>query len=232
MRSVQQLSCIVLSFAVAGTSAAQHRSVSGEPMTWQAHEERGTSELNVGRPDLAVVEYIAATELAPKQPGLHEELGDAIWSSSRTMDAAFAYAAEIALNPDCTSSLFKLGSLEVIRSEPQIGMELLKRALAIDPSLLMARYYLGKGEESIGLVNAALDDFQAVTVKATNDSERLMAWYQLAFLYRRNGQPSKSAHAFEVFREIQKRKAAAMLPDPVVPKDRKRELPHPPPSPM
>ena len=232
MLKKQLLSCIILSFAIAGTSAAQHRSASIEPTAWQTHEERGTSELNAGRPELAVIEYTAATELAPNQPGLHEELGDAIWSSSRMMDAASSYAAEIALSPDCTSSLFKLGSLEVIRSNPQVGLELLKRALAIDPSLMVARYYLGKGEESIGLVKAALEDFQAVTVKATNDSERLMAWYQLGFLYRRNGQASESARAFEEFRQIQKRKAAAMLPDPVVPQDRKRELPHPPPSPM
>lgn len=232
MLTKHQLSCMILTFALAGTSAAQHRSASIEHTSWQSHEERGTSELNAGRPELAVIEYTNATELAPNQPGLHEELGDAIWSSSRMMDAASSYAAEIALNPDCTSSLFKLGSLEVIRSNPQVGMELLKRALAVDPSLVMARYYLGKGEESIGLVRAALEDFQAVTVKATYDSERLIAWYQLGILYRRNGQVSESAHAFEEFRQIQKRKAAAMLPDPVVPQDRKRELPHPPPSPM
>lgn len=59
-----------------------------------------------------------------------------------------------------------------------------------------------------------------------------MAWYQLGILYRRNGQASESARAFEEFGQIQKRKAAAMLPDPVVPQGRKRELPHPPPSPM
>jgi Flp pilus assembly protein TadD len=97
-------------------SKREHRT-----LAWQVHEGRGTSELNAGRPELAVIEYAAATELAPNQPGLHEELGDAIWSSSRMTDAVSSYEAEIALNPDCSSSLFKLGSLEVIRSNPQVA---------------------------------------------------------------------------------------------------------------
>jgi tetratricopeptide (TPR) repeat protein len=148
------------------------------------------------------------------------------------MEAAPAYAAELALNPDCTSSLFKLGSLDVIRSDPKAGMVLLARALAIDPSLMIARYYLGRAEQSVGLLDAARRDFLAVTAKAENDSERLMAWYQLGFLYRKNGQTSESMRAFEEFRKIQERKAATMSPDLAVPKDRKRELPHPPPAPM
>lgn len=232
MLSKRRLLCIVLPFAVAAISAAQSPSVDAVATTWQAHELRGTAELNAGRPDLAVLEYTAAAAMAPNQPGLHEELGDAIWSSSRMMDAASSYVAEIALNPDCASSLFKLGSLKVISSDPKAGMELLKQALAIEPDLIMARYYLGKGEQAVGLLDAALGDFQAVTEKATNDTGRLMAWYQLAFLYRRMGQHSESAHAFEEFRQIQKRRAAAMLTDPIMPEDRKRELPHPPPAPM
>lgn len=222
---------IVFALVFLAKAGAQQPNSSAE-QAWQVHEARATELLLSGQPEAATQEYLAAVTLAPKQLGLHEELGDAIWSSSRMTDAAAAYEAELALDPNCSSSLFKLGSLEVMRSNPEGGATYLRHALEIDPSLIVARYYLGRAEIAMSRLQDAQVDLELVISTAKQDSVLSMAWYQLSILNRKLGKPTESSHALENFRVLREHEALNMSQEPMVPTDRRRELPHKPPSPM
>ncbi len=231
-KTVQLLAFVTLAVLSASFARPQQLNTTASRTPWQVHEEKATALLMAGHPDAATEEYLLAITLAPKQPDLHEELGDALWASSRMTDAAPAYEAELALSSQSWSSMFKLGSLEVIRSNPAAGVILLRHALAIDPSLTVARYYLARGEAALGQTQDALSDLKAVVLKSTDESVLSMTWYQLGVLNRRLGNKSESQRAIANFREIKERKDLAMSMEHIVPEDRKRELPRRPPTPM
>jgi tetratricopeptide (TPR) repeat protein len=209
-------------------SASSQRAQDG----WQYYLLAGETALKSDHPEEAIKEFSSAIQSAPTQKGLHEDLGDAIWASGRMEDAAGSYQSEIALNADATTALFKLGSLEVIRSNAQLGVPMLQHCLKLDPTLLVARYYLGRGEVTLGSRDAAISDFRQVTETRTDDATASMAWYQLAILYRRFGNSAESQHAFEEFRRLHEKEKTDMPAMGPRQMDRKRQLPHPPTSPM
>ena len=229
-RILQRVSLIL--FLASTTCLAQEVRKNGPQAGWRVHEAKATDFLISGQPESAVEEYAVAIKLAPEQVGLHEELGDAEWASSRMTDAAPSYEAELVLDPQCASSLFKLGSLEVIRSNPGTGVVLLRRALEIDPTLMVARYYLGRGEAAEGAYEKASADLHTVLSTTTDPSLLSMTWYQLSVLNRKTGNLAASESAINKFKELRDQRTQSMSPEPIVPADRKRELPHKPPSPM
>ena len=61
---------------------------------------------------------------------------------------------------------------------------MLERALALDPTISDAHYYLGKGDEALGKDDMAIEHFRLATNQQGSEELRIMSWYQLATLYR------------------------------------------------
>lgn len=65
----------------------------------RVHQVLGEAYAQSYRTPDAITEFELAVKMAPKQPGLHEELGDQYWVAGQLAKAGPAYRAEIAIDP-------------------------------------------------------------------------------------------------------------------------------------
>jgi tetratricopeptide (TPR) repeat protein len=174
-----------------------------DPDSWRVHEVLGQADAEAFRADDAIGEFQFAVRAAPREPGLHEELGDACWTAGKLQDADDAYAEEIKIDPANAVAEYKLGSLRVTRrDDPASGVQFLQRALVLDPSLSDAHYYLGKGESQLGQNDLAIEQFRLATDAQGTEELRIMSWYQLATLYRNLHRSPEAGEALATFRRM------------------------------
>ena len=169
------------------------------PDSSRVYEVLGQSDAEAYRPDDAIADFQLAIRAAPHQPGLHEELGDACWTAGKFQPADDAYAQEIKNDATNAVALYKLGSLRVTRSDAAGGVPLLERALALDPTISDANYYLGKGEVALGKNELAIEHFRLATNPQGTEQLRIMSWYQLATLYRNLHRTQEAGEALAAF---------------------------------
>jgi tetratricopeptide (TPR) repeat protein len=169
------------------------------PDSSRVYEVLGQSDAEAYRPDDAIADFQLAIRAAPHQPGLNEELGDACWTAGKFQQADDAYAQEIKNDATNAVALYKLGSLRVTRSDATGGVPLLERALALDPTISDANYYLGKGEVALGKNELAIEHFRLATNPQGTEQLRIMSWYQLATLYRNLHRTQEAGEALAAF---------------------------------
>lgn len=172
------------------------------PDSWRVHEVLGQADAEAFRTEDAMSEFRLALRTAPHEPGLNEELGDACWTAGNLDDAAHAYSEEVKIDSANAVALYKLGSLRVTRDDAAGGVPLLERALALDPSLSDAHYYLGKGEAALGKDELAIEHFKLATNPQGTEELRIMSWYQLATLYRNLHRTQEAGEALAAFRKM------------------------------
>jgi tetratricopeptide (TPR) repeat protein len=169
------------------------------PDSSRVYEVLGQSDAEAYRPDDAIADFQLAIRAAPHQPGLNEELGDACWTAGKFQQADDAYTQEIKNDATNAVALYKLGSLRVTRSDAAGGVPLLERALALDPTISDANYYLGKGEAALGKNELAIEHFRLATNPQGTEQLRIMSWYQLATLYRNLHRSQEAGEALAAF---------------------------------
>jgi tetratricopeptide (TPR) repeat protein len=172
------------------------------PDSWRVHEVLGQADAEAFRTDDAISEFRLALRTAPHEPGLNEELGDACWTAGDLQDADDAYSAEIKNDTTNAIALYKLGSLRVTRDDAAGGVPQLERALALDPAISDARYYLGKGDAALGKDDLAIEQFRLATNPQGTEELRIMSWYQLATLYRNLHRTQEAGEALAAFRKM------------------------------
>jgi tetratricopeptide (TPR) repeat protein len=169
------------------------------PDSSRVHEVLGQADAEAYRPDDAIAEFQLAIRAAPHQPGLNEELGDACWTAGKFQEADDAYSEEIKNDTANAVARYKLGSLRVTRGDAARGVPLLEQALALDPTISDAHYYLGKGNAALGKVDLAIEHFRLATNPQGTEDLRLMSWYQLATLYRNLHRSDEAGEALAAF---------------------------------
>jgi tetratricopeptide (TPR) repeat protein len=172
------------------------------PDSWRVHEVLGQADAEAFRTDDAISEFRLALRTAPHEPGLNEELGDACWTADKLQEADDAYSEEIKIDPANAIALYKLGSLRVTRNDAAAGIPLLERALTLDPTISDAHYYLGKGDVELGKDDLAIEHFKLATNPQGTEELRMMAWYQLAMLYRNLHRTQEAGEALAAFRKM------------------------------
>jgi tetratricopeptide (TPR) repeat protein len=172
------------------------------PDSWRVHEVLAQADAEAFREDDAIAEFKLAIRGAPHEPGLNEELGDVCWTAGKLQEADDAYAQEIKNDPANAIALYKLGSLRVTRDDAANGVPLLERAVALDPSISDANYYLGKGEAALGKDDPAIEHFRLATNPQGTEELRIMSWYQLATLYRNLHRTQEAGEALASFRKM------------------------------
>src|ERR1700733_689529 len=172
------------------------------PDSWRVHEVLGQADAEAFRTDDAISEFRLALHTAPHEPGLNEELGDACWTADKLQEADDAYSEEIKIDPANAIALYKLGSLRVTRNDAAGGVPLLERALALDPTISDAHYYLGKGNAALGKDVLAIEHFKLAINPQGTEELRIMSWYQLAMLYRNLHRTQEAGEALAAFRKM------------------------------
>jgi tetratricopeptide (TPR) repeat protein len=172
------------------------------PDSWRVHEVLGQADAEAFRTDDAISEFRLALRTALHEPGLNEELADACWTAGKLQEADDAYSEEVKIDPANAVAEYKLGSLRVTRNDAAGGVPLLERAIALDPTISDAHYYLGKGDAALGKDELAIEHFKLATNPQGTEELRIMSWYQLAMLYRNLHRTQEASEALVAFRKM------------------------------
>ena len=151
----------------------------------RVHQVLGEAYAQAYRNTEAISEFELAVKMAPRQPGLHEELGDQYWIAGQLDKVATAYKDELSIDPNAISAKYKLGCLLVLNQNPAEGVKLLREALSADPSLSDAHYYLGTGLMSSGQDQDAIQEFELAIAANPSEDRAMTSYYKLAQIYRR-----------------------------------------------
>jgi tetratricopeptide (TPR) repeat protein len=175
-----------------------------DPKSWRVHQVIAQADAEAGRHDDAIAEYLAAIQIVPTQPGLHEELGTEYLKAGKLDDAEAALKRELDIDPHNVLATYKLGTLEAEQGEGARSKELLQNALRQNPDLKDSAYYLGRAEMELGNNEAAAVSFERETAdKSATPAVVQQAWYQLGIVYRRLRRIEDAQRAFA---EFQRRK--------------------------
>src|SRR5256885_16861308 len=140
------------------------------PKSWRVRQVLAQANAEAERHIDAIGEYEAAIKLAPRQPGLHEELGSEYRNAGKPQEAEAAFQEELEIDPYNVLARYKLGVLAVERNDGAKAKELIEEALRQKPGLRHPDYNLGRAEMQIGHDEVAAQRFEQAT-KTENDSE-------------------------------------------------------------
>lgn len=169
------------------------------PDSVRVHQALGEAYAESYRSASAISELEIAARMAPRQPGLHEELGDQYWVAGRLKDAAAAYRKELVNDPYAETAKYKLGSLLVADGDAVEGVALLGQVVKEDASLQDAHYYLGKGLMAEGRNTEAAEHFEQAIASAPESNRAMDSWYRLSQIYRSAHDTVSAQHALGEF---------------------------------
>jgi tetratricopeptide (TPR) repeat protein len=173
-----------------------------DPDSLRVHQVLGEAYAQGYRNQEAIGEFELTVKLAPRQPGLHEELGDQEWITGQLDKAADAYRKELRIDPLAVTAMYKLGSLLVQNRDPSEGVRLLRGALRLDPSLSDAHYYLGVGLAGTDQNEDAAREFQLAIASDPASDRAMSAYYKLSQVYRTLHKMNEAQAALKNFQQM------------------------------
>ena len=182
-----------------------------DPHSWHVAQVLAEADVESGNDADAIEQYKAAIASAPPQSGLYEALGSALWRTGKYPEAQQAYEQAVKIDPNDIVSVYKLGCLEIDRSDPASGKALLERVPPDDPSLTMTSYYLGRAETQLGNDAAAIADFKHAIQQNLDDETTKQAWFQLSRVYRRAHDVPASEEAQARYRMLDQKSKDVLL---------------------
>jgi tetratricopeptide (TPR) repeat protein len=156
-----------------------------DPNSWRVRQVLAQADSESDRHTDAIAEYEAAIKLAPRQPGLHEELGIEYRNAGQIEAADAQYRAELDIDVNNTGARYKLGTLQLERGRPEEAKKLIESALQQNPNLPDAHYYLGRAQMQLGNDEEALASFKVILSSNPDSEIEQQTYYQLANVYRR-----------------------------------------------
>jgi Flp pilus assembly protein TadD len=162
--------------------------------------------INEGDRDGAIAQYTKVLQLAPKLPGAHFELGEALLQKSKTLqereDAEAAFKSELAINPSDVNAECRLGDLylSVGNTKLEAAYESYRRALQLQPHLASAQLGMGKVLIRMGKNQEAVTQLREAARLDPVDST---PHYLLAQTYRRLGQKEDAEREIKIFEDLE-----------------------------
>jgi tetratricopeptide (TPR) repeat protein len=133
----------------------------------------------------AINEFELAIKMAPRQPGLHEELADQYWIAGQLDKIAETYREELRIDPHAVSAMYKVGSFLVRTGDPEQGVAFLRGALREDASFVDAHYYLADGLAATNHDQEAIHEFELAIAADPSNDRAMSAYYKLSKEYRK-----------------------------------------------
>jgi tetratricopeptide (TPR) repeat protein len=168
----------------------------------RVHQVLGEADAEAYRTQDAINEFELAVKMAPRQPGLHEELGNQYWSAGQLDKASEAYREELGIDPHAVSAMYKLGSLLVLNRQAEKGIDLLRDALREDPTLADAHYYLASGLAETEREAEAIQEYELAIAADPADDRAMSAYYKLAQVYRKLHRTQEAQAALSNFQRL------------------------------
>lgn len=179
-----------------------------DPHSWLVHRVMAQADAEAERHLDAIAEYEAAINLAPTQPGLHEELGTEYRNANKIPEAEAAFQKELEIDPHNVLARYKLGAIEVEKGDGAKGKELIEAAQKEKPGLVHIDYNLGRAEMLLGNDAAAAADFERCVKVDTDQQVVEKAWFQLGTAYRRLHRMEEARGAMDKYQALKDQDAA------------------------
>jgi len=156
----------------------------------------------------AIEHYQKALELDPHLPGVHFELGEALWQSSpKNADAQAAAEKEfetaIKMDGDSANVECQLGEIAFLRSDLESARTHFERAYALSRGNEEAQVGLGKVLMSTGKPQEAMKYLRMAVQSEPLDTQ---AHYRLGMAYKALKMTEESQHEMQLFQEIREAK--------------------------
>jgi tetratricopeptide (TPR) repeat protein len=178
-----------------------------DPQSWRVHRVLAQANAEAERHVDAITEYEAAIRLAPKQPGLHEELGSEYRNANKIPEAEQAFERELEIDPNNVLAKYKLGAIAVEQGDGAKAKKLIEEALQEKPGLVHADYNLGRAEMLLGNDAMAAQHFEQTTKIDSDPDVVEQAWYQLGTAYRRLHRVDEARNAMQMFQKLKDQEA-------------------------
>ena len=198
-----------------------------DPESFRVHQVLAQADAEADRTTEAISEYQLAVQRAPREPGLHEALGDLYWTDGKMELAAPEYLTELSVDANNVTANYKLGGMRVIGGDPAGALEPLQRTLALDPSFYKAYYYLGRAYVDLGKDAEGISNLERACNAPADETLNTLAWYQLVRVYRRAHRTADADAALSHFRELRARLNARRQAKRTAQIDRHSDLPVP-----
>ncbi len=161
--------------------------------------QRGWAVYGEGDPEAAIEFYQKALEMVGAGPREHYLMGVAQRSLGRTREARRYFESGLAADPADPEISYQMADLLLQQGEPEPSLAFWAKLPPQDPRRL---YGEAVAKARLGMLVEARD---ALTSLVEADPNHTRAHYQLALLYRRLGDETKSASLFDRFRELEAR---------------------------
>jgi len=171
------------------------------PPSVELHRLRAEMARNQNQPLESVKEIRAAIVLAPRDPGLQEELVAALFAAGdyrAALDQATATMKDAGTSAELN---FIAGDSLVRLEEPEKAIPYLRAALTAEPKLLPAEASLGRALSRTGQTAAAIPHLE----KAIDLDDDGSLHYQLARAYQSTGATQKAQAAMAAYQALQKK---------------------------
>ena len=134
--------------------------VSKNPSAWMPHYNLGTSLLQAGKQEEAIVQFEEAARIRPELTKVHSNLGIALAQAGRIDEAVEQFEQALQINPDLAEVHGNLGHALMLSGKPSEAVEHWKRALQIKPDWADVHYDLGLALEQTGKIEDAIEHYE------------------------------------------------------------------------
>jgi tetratricopeptide (TPR) repeat protein len=179
-----------------------------DPNSVTAHIVAGEIDESMKNYDGALVEYKKAIDLAPKQPGTHEHMGNAFWVSGKWDSAQTEFKAELANDPNNCTARWKLANSMLEANAPaQDALTELNRVIDRCPTLMQARVDRARALVKLGKHDDALPDL----LLAEKDSpDEPSIHFLLSTVYKAQGKTADAQQELRTYGRLQREASEAV----------------------
>ncbi len=173
------------------------------PDSARAHQSIAENYAALRRVPEAEKEYKAALELRPDTPGIHLALGEIYALAAEWPKAEDQFREEAKLQPGDPEAAFRLGSALLQNGKTKEAKTQLELANRLRPEMPETLLSLGKAASLDGDSGAAEKAWNQVAAIEKSGPLAAQAHFNLAGLYRKQGQASQAQHEMELFKAMQ-----------------------------
>jgi tetratricopeptide (TPR) repeat protein len=173
------------------------------PDSARSHQAMAENFLMLRRLPQAEEEYQEALRLGPATPKLHLELGQLYATASQWTKAEREFRAESKLQPGSAEAAYRLGATLLEEGKTHEALVELRGADRLRPDIPETLYSLGKAALLDGDAASAVKAWKKVIELVGQSSLTAQAHFELANLYRKQGDKAQAQHEMLEYQKLQ-----------------------------